>query len=82
MSKTPEPRTLALKITRMGNSTGLALPKGALKRLKVQHGDTVYLTETADGFRITAHDPSFATQVTAARKIMKRRQTALRSLAK
>ena len=73
---------LTLKITRVGNSAGLVLPKEALSRLKVEQGDTVYLTEAPDGFRITAYDPAFETQMTAARKIMKKRRAALRELAK
>ena len=73
---------LALKITRVGNSAGLVLPKEALNRLKVEQGDTVYLTEAPDGFRITAYDPAFEEQMTAARKIMKKRRAALRELAK
>jgi putative addiction module antidote len=73
---------LTLKITRVGNSAGLVLPKEALSRLKVEQGDTVYLTEAPDGFRITAYDPAFEQQMTAARKIMKKRRAALRELAK
>jgi putative addiction module antidote len=73
---------LALKITRVGNSAGLVLPKEALSKLRVEQGDTVYLTEAPDGFRLTAHDPSFEKQMTAARKIMKKRRAALRELAK
>ena len=73
---------IALKITRVGNSAGLVLPKEALGKLRVEQGDTVYLTETPDGFRITAHAPNFEKQMTAARKIMKKRRAALRELAK
>jgi len=73
---------LALKITRLGNSAGLVLPKEALTKLKVQQGDTVYLTEAPDGLRITTRDPSFEKQMTAAGKVMKKRRAALRALAK
>jgi putative addiction module antidote len=73
---------LALKITRVGNSAGLVLPKEALSKLRVEQGDVVYLTETPDGFRLTAHDPEFEQQMTTARKIMKKRRAALRELAK
>ena len=44
---------LALKITKVGNSAGLLLPREALAKLRVEQGDTVYLTETPDGFRIS-----------------------------
>jgi putative addiction module antidote len=62
---------LALKITKIGNSLGLPLPKEALAKLRVEQGDTVYLTETPDGFRLTADDPAFRRQMPLARKVMK-----------
>jgi putative addiction module antidote len=73
---------LALKITKVGNSAGLLLPKEALAKLRVEQGDTVYLTETPDGFRITPYDPEFERQMTAARKIMRKHRKALRELAR
>jgi putative addiction module antidote len=73
---------LALKITQVGNSIGLVLPKEAASRLKVQKGDVVYLTEAADGYRITPYDPVFERQIGKAREIMKRRRNALHELAK
>ena len=33
------------------------LPKEAAGRLKVAKGDVVYLTEAADGYRLTPYDP-------------------------
>jgi putative addiction module antidote len=71
-----------LKITAVGNSAGVVLPKEVLARLGVAKGDTLYLTEAPDGFRITAYDPDFARQMEAAKKVMKRRRAALRALAK
>ena len=71
-----------LKLTQIGNSVGVILPKEVLARLKVEKGDTVYLTESPDGVRITPHDPAFETQMDAARKIMKKRRSVLRELAK
>jgi putative addiction module antidote len=71
-----------LKLTRIGNSVGMVLPKDALARLSVDAGDTLYLTESPDGFRLTPYDPEFASQFSAAERIMKRRRAALRELAK
>jgi putative addiction module antidote len=71
-----------LKLTAIGNSTGLVLPKDVLARLKLDKGDVVYLTESPDGYRLTPYDPEFERQMDAARKIMKKRRTALRELAK
>jgi putative addiction module antidote len=73
---------LALKLTQIGNSVGLVLPKEVLARLKLEKGDTVFLTESPDGVRLTPHDPSFETQMEAARAIMKKRRAVLRELAK
>ncbi len=73
---------IKLKLTAVGNSVGVVLPKEALARMKLDKGDTVYLTETADGFRLTPYNPEFETQMTAARKIMKKRRAVLRELAK
>ena len=71
-----------LKLTAIGNSAGVVLPKEVLARLKLDKGDTVYLTESPDGYRLTPYNPEFEQQMNAARKIMKRRRAALRELAK
>lgn len=71
-----------LKLTQIGNSVGVVLPKEALAALQIGKGDSVYLTESPDGFRITAYDPDFATQMSKAEDIMKRRRNVLRELAK
>jgi len=72
----------SLKLTKVGNSLGVVLPKEALARLHVGPGDTLFLTESPDGFRLTPYDPEFAAQFTLAEGIMKRRRAALRELAK
>ena len=36
-------------VTKIGNSTGVILPKAAADRLKVKQGDFVFLTETPTG---------------------------------
>jgi putative addiction module antidote len=72
----------ALKLTQIGNSVGLILPKEVLSMLRVEKGDTLYMTEAPDGLRITPHSPEFEKQMAAARDIMKKRRAALRELAK
>ncbi len=59
---------LALKISKVGNSAGLLLPEEALAKLQVKLGDTVFLTEAPDGYRITPYDPAFARQMKLARR--------------
>ena len=71
-----------LKLTAIGNSIGVVLPKEVTAKLKVAKGDSVFLTETPDGYRLTPYSPEFDTQMTAARNIMKTRRNALRELAK
>ena len=73
---------LELKITRVGNSAALVLPKEALARLKVAQGDTVYLTEAPDGYRITTYDADFERQMKLARRVMRKHRNTLRELAK
>ncbi len=71
-----------LKLTQIGNSIGVILPKEVIARLKVAKGDSIFITETPEGFAITPHDPNFETQMQAAEEIMKRRRNVLRELAK
>ncbi|MGY0195645.1 AbrB/MazE/SpoVT family DNA-binding domain-containing protein [Leptothrix sp. BB-4] len=72
----------ALKLTQIGNSVGVILPKEMLARLKLEKGDTVYVTEAPDGVRLTPHDPVFEAQMKAAREVMKSRRAVLHALAK
>jgi len=73
---------IPLKLTQIGNSLGFVLPKEAASRLKVEKGDVVFLTESPDGYRISPYDPAFEKQMKAAERIMKKRRTVLRALAK
>lgn len=73
---------IALKLTQIGNSTGVILPKEALEKMRVAKGDMIYLTETPDGFRVTPYDEEFERQMTVAREVMKKRRNVLRELAK
>jgi putative addiction module antidote len=72
----------ALKITQIGNSVGVILPKDLLARLKVEKGDSLFWTEAANGVNLTAYDPEFESQVVEARRIMKKRRDVLKELAK
>lgn len=71
-----------LKLTAIGNSVGIVLPKEVLAKLNLEKGDTLYLTESPDGFRLTPYDPEFEQQMVEARRIMKKRREVLRELAK
>lgn len=69
-----------LKIRKVGNSLGVVLPKEVLARLKVEEGDTIYLTDAQDGYRITPMDADFAEQMSAAEAIMREDRNVLREL--
>jgi putative addiction module antidote len=72
----------ALKLTQIGNSVGIILPKEILALLKVEKGDQLFFTEAPYGYRINNADPEFAAQMEAAEEIVRKRRDALRELAK
>lgn len=71
-----------LKITRIGNSAGVILPKEVLAKLRAEVGDSIYLSELQDGLKMTVHDPEFEKQMEIARQIMRENRDVLRALAK
>lgn len=74
---------LQFKITTVGSSSGFILTKEAMARLKVQKGDTVFLTEAPDGgYRLTPYNPDFERQMLLAEEIMHDDREVLRALAK
>ena len=72
----------ALKLTQIGNSVGVILPKEVLARLKLEKGDTVFVTDAVNGVMLTPYSAEFETQMATARKVMKKRRSVLRELAK
>lgn len=72
---------VTLKVRKVGNSLGFTLPLEAAAKLKVEEGDTLYLTETPDGYRITAYDPVFVRQMEIAQRVMREDRNILRALA-
>lgn len=73
---------MQLKLTKIGNSIGMVLPKEIRDRLKLGAGDSVYLTETPEGYKITPYDEEFARQMEIGRKVMKDYRQVLHELAK
>ena len=55
----------SMKLRKIGNSLGVLLPREIEEPLLVIEGDTLYLIDTPDGVRITAHDPEFADAMVA-----------------
>ncbi|MFT4197233.1 MAG: AbrB/MazE/SpoVT family DNA-binding domain-containing protein [Pseudoxanthomonas sp.] len=72
----------ALKLIRVGNSVGMVLPKELLARLNLEAGDSVFLTESPDGYRLTPYDAEFERQMEVAERVMRENRDVLRALAK
>ncbi len=73
---------MKLKITKIGNSAGVVLPKEVLAHLDAGIGGTLSISKTPRGIELTAPDADFDAQMAAAREVMARRKRALRELAK
>ena len=71
----------SLKLTNVGNSVGVVLPKEILTKLRVDKGDTLYVIETSEGIELTAYRPDFAAQMDAAEEIMRENRDVLKKLA-
>ena len=72
---------MKLKITTVGNSAGVILPKDLLARLRLEKGDELHSLETPDGIRLTVYDPTLAEQMEVAEQVMRSRRTLLHKLA-
>jgi len=70
-----------LKITQIGNSLGVILPKEVLAQINVDKNDTLYVTRTPNGIELTNYDPKIIRQMEVARKVMRDNREALKKLA-
>jgi putative addiction module antidote len=73
--------TTTVKVTSIGNSTGIILSKEILTKLRVERGDQLFVTETPDGIELSAYRPDFAEKMEVAKKIMRENRDVLRRLA-
>ena len=74
---------MKLEIKKIGNSTGLILPKELLARLNLSQGDWLFASETADGgVRLSPCDSTFEKGMEIAERAMKTYRNALAELAK
>ncbi len=73
---------VTLKLTAVGTSTGVVIPKEMLTRMKVERGDALHVIETPDGYLLTPYDPKVAAQVEAGREFMKDNRDTFKALAK
>ncbi|EGF93619.1 spoVT / AbrB like domain protein [Asticcacaulis biprosthecium C19] len=73
---------MELKVTKIGNSLGIIMPKEVLTRLKLDKGDSIFITATPDGYRLLPYDPGFAEQMNTARELMRKRRNVVNELNK
>lgn len=71
-----------VKLTSIGTSTGIVIPKDVLTRLNVEKGDFLYLTEGPDGITVSPYDPELAEELELGRKFMGKYRETYRALAK
>ena len=72
---------MKLKITTIGNSAGVILPKELLARLRLEKGDELLVLEMPDGIRLTTYDPQLAEEMEVAEQVMRKRRALLSKLA-
>ena len=70
-----------LKVTTVGDSVGIILPREILERLRVQKGDSLYAVETKQGIELTPYNPELVTQLDMAEKVMREDRDVLQKLA-
>ncbi|TXI49590.1 MAG: AbrB/MazE/SpoVT family DNA-binding domain-containing protein [Lysobacter sp.] len=72
---------MKLKVTTVGNSAGVILPKELLARLRLEKGDELYALETPGGIVLTTYDPELAAQMDVAEQVMREDRQVLHKLA-
>ncbi len=70
-----------VKVTAIGNSAGIILPKEILAKLDVEKGDSLYIMDAPDGVQLTAYDQNFAGEMEVAKRVMRKHRDVLRKLA-
>ncbi|MBD3817069.1 MAG: AbrB/MazE/SpoVT family DNA-binding domain-containing protein [Halothiobacillus sp.] len=73
---------LKVKVSAIGNSMGIILPREVLAKLRIGKGDVLYLVDGPDGLTLTPYQQDFEAQMDAAENVMKRYRNALHELAK
>jgi putative addiction module antidote len=82
-SKTNAAEGYVLQVKKIGNSTGLILPKELLARLKLSEGDKLHVVEQTDrGIKLSPYDPKHAEAMEIARRSFRKYADAYKALAK
>jgi putative addiction module antidote len=67
-----------VKVTAIGNSLGVILPREVLARLGVDKGDQLHLLLTPGGVELTPFDPEFAEQMGVLEQVVRAEREVLR----
>jgi putative addiction module antidote len=73
---------MQLKVTKIGNSAGVILPKELLAHLETAVGGTLSVAKTPRGVELSPPEADFDAQMAVARDVMAKRKRALAELAK
>ena len=71
-----------VKVTQIGNSLGVVLPKDLVERLGIIRGQHLSVVETANGIELSPFDAEFEEQMRLAEEIMDKYRDTLRELAR
>ena len=69
-----------LKLTTVGSSTGVVIPKEMLKDMKLNKGDSLYAVETPEGYILTPYNPDVEAQIEKGRAFMKQYRESFKAL--
>ncbi len=72
----------SLKLTSVGTSTGVVIPKEMLASMNLQKGDVLHIVKTQDGYLLTPYDEEVQRQLDHGRHFMKEYRETFQALAK
>ena len=74
---------MKLEIKKIGNSTGIILPKELLAQLGLAQGDALYVAKLPDrGIKLVPYDPNHEKAMEIAREAMREYKDTFKALAK
>jgi putative addiction module antidote len=78
-----QPEGAVLQVRKIGNSTGVILPKELLARLNLKVGDVLHVVEqTERGLKLSPYDPDHDKALTIARRAFRKYADTYKALAK
>jgi len=72
---------ITVKLTAIGNSLGVLLPRELLARLRLQKGDTLTVLETPNGIELSPYAPEVCAQLDVLEDMAHQERSTLRLLA-